>query len=430
VDKICLTLPTNRACTATIAAIGAEAAYAAEHFDVEVHLLVLDSTDGHVFAEHAVAIDALRGTPNVVPWHLDEAAQRNFLRRMIEHAGLDKPELMLDLMLPAELSYGACTNRAFLLAAALGCRSVHRRDSDIRYQTHDGATLFPIHHELRAIGRRAADAVAFVSESMPVAGDQPIVLVGGSFVGELSVDIGDIARRDPDAYHDIVRLWAPSEWSDERKRALVAESFTGAGTRTFTQDHALLTVVDPMRVDMCNIAFHRVQEDVPLLPAIDTVGSDYFLFHVVESAGLPGVLHNRDIVNFYTPERRTDDGFVAYHVRLVKFFLSMRYLNVIYARMADAGPALLDERHRVRADVIAGFVRDSTDLDQGENVERLAVLDRAYRRLGDRYASFADVLRARAERLLDEARRDMADFALLIESWDRLMGASRVTGVR
>lgn len=429
-DKICLTLPTNRACAATIALVGAEAAFAARHFDVEVHLLVLDSADEPVFAEHAVATDALRGTPNVVVWHLDEAAQRNFLRRAIDRAGSAKPDLMLDLMLPGELSYGACTNRAFLLAAALGCVSVHRRDSDIHYQTHDGAPLFPIHHELRAIGKRAADAAAFVSESSLDGGDRPVVLVGGSFVGELSVDIGDIARRDPEAYHDIVSLWAPAEWSDERKRALVAESFTGAGTRTFTHDHALLTVVDPMRVDMCNIAFHRVHEDIPLPPATDTIGSDYFLFHVVHSAALPGVLHNRDIVNFYTPERRTDDGFVAYHFRLVKFFLSMRYLNVIYARMAEAGPALIDDRHHVRADVIAGFVRDSTDLDLDENVRRLAALDGAYRRLGDRYASFADVLLARAERLLDEARRDMADFALLIESWDRLVGASRVTSVR
>ncbi|MGX1633651.1 DUF6271 family protein, partial [Streptomyces albidoflavus] len=41
-------------------------------------------------------------------------------------------------MLPGGLSYGACTNRAFLIAAALGCESVHRRDSDSRYQTLAG----------------------------------------------------------------------------------------------------------------------------------------------------------------------------------------------------------------------------------------------------------------------------------------------------
>ncbi|MFD8963362.1 DUF6271 family protein, partial [Streptomyces anulatus] len=40
--RVCLTLPTHRACTGTIAATGEEAAYGARQFDVEVHLLILD----------------------------------------------------------------------------------------------------------------------------------------------------------------------------------------------------------------------------------------------------------------------------------------------------------------------------------------------------------------------------------------------------
>lgn len=42
--RVCLTLPTHRACVGTIAAVGEEAAYGAEKFGVEVHLLVLDSS--------------------------------------------------------------------------------------------------------------------------------------------------------------------------------------------------------------------------------------------------------------------------------------------------------------------------------------------------------------------------------------------------
>ena len=68
-------------------------------------------------------------------------------------------------MLPAALSYGACTNRAFLIAVALGCESVHRRDSDSRYQVVNGQPVFPIHHELMSLGKRAADAAHSVSET-------------------------------------------------------------------------------------------------------------------------------------------------------------------------------------------------------------------------------------------------------------------------
>lgn len=335
--RICLTLPTNRPCSATIEAIGEEAAYAAEHFDTEVHLLILDSSDAPAYAEHADTVRRLPVGPRIVVHHLDEARQRDFLQRAIGRAAATKPDLLLELMLPAGLSYGACTNRAFLIGAALGCESVHRRDSDSRYQVVNGETVFPIHHELTSLGRRAADAAPDVTENALDAqhADKRVAMVGSSFVGELSVDIGEILRIDPDVYYDLVSLWAPGHWSAEQKRELVDESFRGAGTDPFVRDHSTLALVDPMRVDMCNISFHGVHEHVPLPPATDTIGSDYFLIHLVHDAALPGVLHNRNIVNFYTGERRTDAGFTAYQMRYVKFLLSMLYFNVVYDGMAE-----------------------------------------------------------------------------------------------
>ncbi|MET8485685.1 DUF6271 family protein [Streptomyces tendae] len=432
--SICLTLPTNRHCPDTVTALGEEAAYAADHFDIDVHLLVLDSCPPADRAAHAAALRHLPAHPRITAHHLDEAAQRDFLTRVTTRSGSAKPELLLDLMLPDGLSYGACTNRAFLIAAALGCESVHRRDSDSRYQRVDGRTVFPVHHELLSLGERAADAAAGVTEPVALDDDlrgRRVAMVGSSFVGELSVDIAQIRDADPAVYHDVVSLWAPEGWSAEQKRALVEESFTGAGTEPFTADRSLLTVVDPMRVDMCNIAFHgpTVSERVPLPPARDTIGSDYFLIHLVHDARLPGVLHNRNIVNYYTGERRTGPGFLAYQTRFAKFLLSMLYFHHVYDRMAEAGDALLDEHGRVRPAAVAALARESTALDTAENVRRLDALDTAYRRLGGRYTEFADLLAARRARLLDEARGDMADFALLTEAWESMVTAARATPV-
>ena len=430
--RVCLALPTNRACSDAIAGLGAEAHYAAERFDVEVHLLILDSADAAAQAQHAETLDGIRDSPQVITHHVAEPEQRDFLRRVIRGAETAKPDLLLDLMLPTGVSYGACTNRAFLYAAALGCASIHRRDSDSRYQTSYGRPLFPIHHELASLGRPASDVTAEVSENLlaPDRTHRPVSLVGGSFVGELSVDIGEILGLDAEVYHDMVSLWAPSHWPIARKRELVAESFRGAGREPFTGDHSTLTVVDPMRIDMCNISFHHeTYERVPLLPAVDTIGSDYFLMHLIESAELPGVLHNRNIVNYYTPERRTGPGFPAYHLRFTKFVLSMLYLNFIYERMAAAGPQLLDTEEHVRPEAVAGLARLSASLDRGENIERLRVLNRSYRRLGGKYAELASMLEARGPRLLDEALADIEDFALLTESWAALVNASRNTPV-
>ena len=63
-------------------------------------------------------------------------------------------------------------------------------------------------------------------------------------------------------------------------------------------------------------------------------------------------------------------------------------------------------------------------------VRRLDSLDRSYRRLGGRYAEFADVLASRGGRLLDEAQADIEDFALLTEAWEPLTRASRATSVQ
>ncbi|POX60724.1 hypothetical protein C3492_25535 [Streptomyces sp. Ru62] len=427
-NRVCLTLPTNRACSATITALHAEAAYAARHFGAEVELLILDSADDRTRTEHTRTVAALPAHQGVTVRHYDEEAQRDFLRRVIREAGVPEPERLLRLMLPPAVSYGACTNRAFLLAAALGCDSVHRRDSDSTYQLHAGRPVFPVHHELPWLGRPAAEASAAVTRTDldPALAHRPVSLAGASFIGELSVDIGEIRRLDEAVYHDVVGLWAPGDWPEDRRRALVEESFTGAGTTAFTGDHSTLTLVDPMRVDMCNVAFDRaVYERVPLPPATDTIGSDYFLLHLVHDAGLPGILHNRHIENFHTPERRTDTGFPAYQRRFVKFLLSMLYFHDVYARMAAEGAGLLDERQRVRPDRIVGFLRESTGLDRAENIWRLDRVDTAYRKLGGRYAKFADQLWAEREGLLDQAERDIEDFAHLTECWPVLIRAAR-----
>ncbi|WNF30710.1 DUF6271 family protein [Streptomyces sp. C11-1] len=428
--RICLALPTNRACTEAIAALGAEAEYAARRFGAEVRLLILDTSEPAALAGNRAAADALRPTPGVVVHHLDEERQRTFLRTALERSGTEAPDRVLGLMLPDGVSYGACTNRAFLVASALGCTSVHRRDSDGRYQSHEGEPVFPVHHELTSLGRRAADVAAAGLPTRtrldPACADRPVALVGGSFIGEMSVDLEEMSRADPAVYHDVVGLSIPAECPEIWRRKLVDESFRGAGTTPFTRDHTTLTAVSPARVDMCNISFiDDVYERVPLPPATDTIGSDYFLTHLVHDAKLPGVLHNRHIVNYYTGERRTDRGFLAYQLRFVRFLLSMHYFNAVYARMTAAGESLLDGDGHVRASLVAGYVRESTLLDRTENGERLDVLDRAYRTLGHRYTEVADAMAARRRELLDKAADDMADFALLIDAWQPLMRAAR-----
>ncbi|MFK0211610.1 DUF6271 family protein [Streptomyces sp. NPDC090298] len=430
--RVCLTLPTHRACPETVRAMAAEAAEGARRFRAEVHLLILDSSEAPVLAEHRRTVAALPPAPGVVVHHLDETAQRDFLREVLARSGAAAPERLLDLMLPSRVSYGACTNRAFLFAEALGCESVHRRDSDSRYQQLDGTPVHPLHHELAALGRPAAEVAGQVSRSRldPACAHRPVALVGGSFVGEMSVDVAEIRRLDPLVYEEVIGLSLPDGYPEIWRANLIAEAFRGAGTAPFTGDLTTLTTVSPTRVDMCNVALGReVYGRVPLPPATDTIGSDYFLLHLVHDARLPGVLHNRHIVNFHTGERRSDQGFLAYQLRFTKFLLATPYLHAVYARTAAAGASLLDGDGGLRSSAVADLVRESARLDPVENAGRLDVVDRSYRKLGGRYAEAADFLAAHGERLADEVRQDMAEFAVLIDAWPAVVRAAADHGL-
>lgn len=428
--RVCLTLPTNRPCIPALVGTAAEAAYGAAEFGVEVHLLVLDSADEQARAAHREVLASLPPAPHVVVHHFDEDDQRAFLADAVARSGAGTQRLTA-LLLPAGVSYGACTNRAFLFAEALGCASVHRRDSDSAYQKHEGEPLFPIRHELSFLGERAGDAVGRATSSRldPSVADHPLMLVGGSFIGPMSVDLDGIRLRDSATYEKVVSLSVPDNHPPLWRNQWVASAFRGAGTEGFVTDRTTLTRVNPAQVDMCNVALAReVYGHLPLPPALDTLGSDYFLLHAVYGARLPGVLHNRHIVNHHTPARRSGPGFLAYQVRLAKFFLAVPRLHSIYAGMAAAGAGLLDGEGRLRTKAVADLVRADNDADHTGDARRLDVLEQAYRGLGDPWDEAADLLAGRRAELLSESQADMEDFVRLLDAWPALTRACRETG--
>jgi hypothetical protein len=109
----------------------------------------------------------------------------------------------------------------------------------------------------------------------------------------------------------------------------------------------------------------------------------------------------------------------------VKFFLSMLYLNFIYERMGELGGELLDAQGLLRSATIVELARESAKLETAENRWRLETIDRCYRKLGGRYAAFADAIALRGAELIERARTDIEEFALLTEVWQPLVDACR-----
>lgn len=429
--KICLSLPTNRRCVEAITLLAEEAKYAIDTFSVDVCLLVLDTSKKSDLLDNRNAILSVGSIPGLQVIHMDEQEQATHLRAIIDASNGDEKgnlntEELIQLMLPQSVSYGACTNRAFLLAKALGCTSVHRRDSDSCYQKYNGQYMFPIYHELNSIGQVASSCVEKVTEHTLSGSlnDKSVAMVAGSFIGEMSVDLAEIQSIDATAYHSLVALWADSETTDEQKKELVQVSFKGAGTERFKQDYSLLGVVDPMRIDMCNICFFGIQEQLPLPPVTETIGSDYFLMHVLKHTQTPGVYHNRHIENYYTKERKTDEGFMKYHARYVRFLMSMPYLHCIYSSLQECGEQLLTESGRINITKLTNFIEQSLNLGDEENRQKLTIAYQTYQRLGGRYAEFAKTIPALCEQWQQKTEQGFKDYIHLILSWRGLMSSA------
>lgn len=459
--RICLAIPTNRECTAAIAALVQEAGHAVRHFPVQVVVLIADTASSGIAADNSRALqqamhalevqysatevqhnklDARR----IEAHHFTAPEQAALLTQIISCAALQaraleheqKRELERELhalLLPDGVSYGAATNRLFLLAQYLGCDSLHRRDSDSRYQLASGSVIYPIHHELRCIGLPASAVANLVDQTVatPLHADCPVMLVGASYVGALSIDVAPMFARDAEAAYRIVGQFAPSHLSAADKRDWVDCSYLHTGQSRLEQDRSELAHGHSFLIDTCNICFSQIQQVLPLPPACDTIGTDYFLLSLMNILALPVVHHNRHIENFHTPERRSAQGFVEYQFRLVKYFLYMSWLHATVRALDQARAQLwlappgatlawnLPLLHAVLAEP------EPLARIDAENAAKLSELQQQYARLGGAYAEFAALLTEQAPQLLQACRDDIARYAAFAPHWPALMRAAR-----
>lgn len=447
--RICLAIPTNRSCPAAILGLVQEARAALEEFALEIVVLIADTSSASALAENRSAVAAAtRNTshyasncgPRLQVQHLDHAQQSQYLQRILHQVwGTDHERCreMLHILLPDAVSYGAATNRLFLLAAQFGCSSVHRRDSDSRYQYANGKPLYPLLRELRHLGHPAASLEVQAVAAQPLNWECPVWQVGASYLGELSIDIGDMFTRDAAAAYQIVGKFAPSWLSEAERRAWVDASYLHTANRPFQAEHDTLGHGHSCLVDTCNISFHTVQNWLPLPPACDTVGTDYFLISVLNILRLPVVHHQRHIDNFYTPERRTESGFLAYQMRLVKYYLYMSWLHAAIARIDQA------REHIIRPCTEAGLgaeplapglvwyparlwpcLAPQAEALHQENRAKLEHLQNLFQSLGAPYSALAQQIQREQQALLNTCLADIHQHCRLMSHWPQLMQAA------
>lgn len=433
--RVCLAIPSNRECRAAIAALANEAAAVAHVPGLNVLVLISDTSGAADLAANTEQVQQSRIESGQKLIHLSAADQTSFLQRMLAASELESAvcQRLQALLLPHAVSYGAATNRLFLFAASLDCESVHRRDSDSHYLHKDGLPRFPLQQELRFLGREShhlGDEVNQVDAHLPEQAC-PVMMVGGSYSGEASIDIMPMYQANPALCHEILGLWAERGMSAAEKQVFNDRMFLRRKHDAFEHDLAILTTADADErpVDMCNVSFYAIHEQVPLPTAPGTIGADYFLIDLLRALALPVVHHNRNIVNYYTAERRTEAGFIDYQTRLARFYLYMSYAHEIVAGLSAAPGRFIDSQWQIEHAQLADLIEQASTCCDQENAEKLDVLCRALPQFGPAYTVVAREIDAQRTALLTQAKQDMLDFAFLVRHWPRLIQSSKKTAL-
>jgi hypothetical protein len=183
-----LYIPTNRSCVPAIASATAECAALAAETHEEHLLLLVEHDEGDRVAEHSAALDEDRARYGVPVLHLTVDAWRRVLSGVLAESDLDAADRdrASNLLSRQGVAYGVGPNKAFLVAAALGVDTVHRRDSDHLPDTRNGRPGFPGLLETRAIGRpvREVSPIANADTVPPEQRDQIVLFTGSGMFGD------------------------------------------------------------------------------------------------------------------------------------------------------------------------------------------------------------------------------------------------------
>lgn len=186
------------------------------------------------------------------------------------------------------INYGRVYNKIYVLAAALGARQVHRRDSDtyaqvVRRNDQD-SYLFPVELEVELLDKQVEG--------------RPVWLVGGGYTGKWSIDIDHLIV-DPDT-RDLRRFFNCLSIPEEEHDVVLHEHIRG-NSAPYQSDK--LEVDSNKEPDCGNMAMVEVFEHLPCSPVRYALGGDYFTFACLIEANLGRVYHNRAVVHAHTPCR-------------------------------------------------------------------------------------------------------------------------------
>lgn len=423
-----LYVPTNRDCTHQIGQLAAEARVIGEATG-SCTLAVIEHGDLPWSAQHRSALAERTAGTGIPALQLTAAGAQSFLTDVIGRARVPAPEAsrLQALLNPQEVAYGAGPNKAALLAAACGSRFLHRRDSDVVVDDWPAGPAYPGVPEVLALGRTLGE----LGIGGP-GGGAAIRFVGTSSFGNAPHDRRDLLAVGERFVIDLELLATPEESPEklleETRQYLVVDP----GVR-YCED--FFEVDTTGRTVMLACAMADVFLELPEMPIMRTLGSDYLRRNALRYLGCPIVFHSRKVRHRYDAKRAGQQdlaGVIDYARRDLRHMVLWPVLARHHEGLRAEPGAFLDPQGALD---LAAYTRNL-----------LAALEAALPTMADLPPSFAAVYRSAAAATADpqlarrlhavadgvdcggdyvaEVVQGIRDFVFLIGHWRALVDAA------
>lgn len=232
----------------------------------------------------------------------------------------DKAAKSFDLLYPnSHVNYGNVLNRIFIFADLMCANYITRRDSDILIEVDEnGEKIYPIKYELDLLGKKNNE-------------DTDIIICGGGYKGEYSIDIGSFV--DGDDYSRVKKMFScisiPEEFHDEIIEKDILQIY-GDQNNVVTEDADF--------PHGGNIGLYDLHHYLPCSPQNDVLGSDYFITEISSFLGLGLAYHNRYVIHKHTKERKKDHNEIKrYWKSFIAYVDTQNFYREFYERYILSG---------------------------------------------------------------------------------------------
>lgn len=429
-----LYLPTHRPARRAIEQGLLEAAWANRQApDTTLFCLIEHGLAKAQTAAHRAAI-AANTHATATPWlQIDDGKAVAFVDRLLSRLGTDSSaeDRLKQMLLPAGLSYGRGPNLAALLAMAIGCQLVHRRDSDVFIDEAHPEPL-PIAMELEVVGRSLAsvsDRVRLIDE-FDAASVATVRAVGTSSFGSLTLDRRDLIIAGLEFLVQFQQLGRPGTDRGSVESEAI-QYFIDAPAVRYAESFFEIDIANRVEMEAC--CFAGVYRHIPEMPT-DIIGCDYMAKDAVWRSRDGLVFHSRKVRHEYEPAREehadesADCGYVLRDVmylqmgriwqkhsqqmepfwsshRGIECFDSSVYADSFIEAAGASGPALAEVREGA-----ARIYAAAAAASRGSVATRLRAA--------------AEAIDAAGSSLDDHVRNAVSDYSLLVSEWSRLCEAA------